>query len=236
MRIALLEDDPLQSDMLAGWLREAGHDVHCFATARELMRIVSRESFDFFLLDGMLPDHSGRYVLQWLRQERNNDSPAVFVTALDTEEEVVAALSGGADDYIVKPVRRAEVLARIDAVLRRGRPLAATAVLEAGPYRFDTAHRSAQLDGRAIELTDKEFELALFLFRNVGRLMSRGHLLEAVWGRTAAVATRTVDTHVSRVRTKLELRPDHGFRLVPAYNFGYRLERVDDATDAGASA
>lgn len=236
MRFALLEDEALQRDMLTAWLSEAGHDVHGFATAGEFMRIASRESFDFFLLDSMLPDQSGRHVLRWLREERRNETPAVFVTALDSEDEVVAALSGGADDYIVKPVRRAELLARIEAVLRRGRVQGTAEVLEFGSYRFDIAHRVASLGGKPVELTDKEFDLALFLFRNLGRLLSRGHLLEAVWGRTAAVATRTVDTHVSRVRTKLELRPEHGFRLVPAYNFGYRLERMDDDADAAVTS
>lgn len=228
MRIGLLEDDPLQREMLTGWLVEAGHDVHGFGTAADFMRIASRESFDFFLLDSMLPDQNGRHVLRWLREERRNATPAVFVTALDSEDEVVAALTGGADDYVIKPVRRAELLARIEAVLRRGRPATSSETLELGRYRFDITHRTAYFDGKAVELTDKEFDLALFLFRNLGRLLSRGHLLEAVWGRSASVATRTVDTHVSRVRTKLELRPESGFRLVPAYNFGYRLERLDE--------
>lgn len=234
MRFGLLEDDPLQSEMLATWLREAGHDVHCFATARDFMRIAARESFDFFLLDSVLPDHSGHEVLQWLRKDRSNDTPAVFVTARDAEDEVVAGLTGGADDYIVKPVRRGELLARVEAVMRRGRPQGTEPVLEAGPYRFDIAHKAAQLDGQPVDLTDKEFDLAVFLFRNLGRLVSRGHLLEAVWGRNPSLATRTVDTHVSRVRTKLELRPERGFRLAPAYNFGYRLERLDGEASAPA--
>ncbi|HJV28035.1 MAG TPA: response regulator transcription factor [Aromatoleum sp.] len=234
MRIAILEDDTLQSEMLALWLRDASHDVYCFADARDFMRIAARESFDFFLLDSILPQLSGQEVLEWLRKERNNDTPVVFVTARDAEEDVVAALSGGADDYIVKPVRRWELLARVDAVLRRGRSQGNEQVVEVGPYRFDVTHKQAQLDGAGLELTDKEFDLAVFLFRNLGRLVSRGHMLEAVWGRSPTVATRTVDTHISRVRTKLELRPERGYRLVPAYNFGYRLERV--GAEAGEAA
>ena len=87
---------------------------------------------------------------------------------------------------------------------------------------------SVVVDGEPVELTDKEYDLSVFLFRNIGRLLSRGHMLEAVWGRTANLATRTVDTHVSRVRSKLNLRPESGFRLVPTYNYGYRLEQLDD--------
>lgn len=235
MRFAILEDDLLQAEMLATWLRDAGHDVHIFGGARDFMRIVARESFDFFLLDSILPELSGQEVLEWLRKERNNDTPVVFVTARDAEEDVVAALTGGADDYIVKPVRRGELLARVEAVMRRGRPQPVEQVIESGPYRFDVAHKAAQLGGQPLDLTEKEFDLAVFLFRNVGRLISRGHLLEAVWGRNPMVATRTVDTHISRVRTKLELRPDRGFRLAPAYNFGYRLERMDEEADEAGS-
>lgn len=236
MRFAILEDDPLQSELLAGWLRDAGHDVYTFADARDFMRAVARESFDFFLLDSMLPELSGQAVLEWLRKDRGNDTPVVFVTARDAEDDVVAALHGGADDYIVKPVRHWELLARVEAVLRRGRLQGGDQVLAAGPYRFDLAHKRVQVDGQPLELTDKEFDLAVFLFRNIGRLVSRGHLLEAVWGRSPALATRTVDTHVSRVRTKLALRPEHGFRLAPAYNFGYRLERMDAEAAGGGVA
>lgn len=237
LRFAILEDDQLQSDMLAMWLREAGHDVHTFLTARDFMRIAARESFDFFLLDSVLPDQSGQAVLGWLRKDRNNDTPVVFVTARDAEDDVVAALSGGADDYIIKPVRRWELLARVEAVLRRGRPQhGSDQVVEVGAYRFDVAHKEARLDGSVLDLTEKEFDLAVFLFRNVGRLISRGHLLEAVWGRNPAVATRTVDTHISRVRSKLELRPERGFRLAPAYNFGYRLERMDAEAGEGVAS
>jgi DNA-binding response OmpR family regulator len=210
------------------WLEAAGHDVHVFANGRDFMRVAARESFDLFVLDSNLPDVSGPEVLRWLRSDRNDATPVVFVTARDAEEDIVAQLTAGADDYIIKPVRHAELLARIDAVLRRARPAQSTDVLEVGPYRFDLAQKRVALDGEEILLTDKEFDLAVFLFRNLGRLLSRGHLLEAVWGRNPSVATRTVDTHVSRVRGKLQLRPERGFRLVPTYNYGYRLECVLD--------
>lgn len=235
MRLAILEDDPLQNETVSAWLREAGHDVHAFARARDFMRIAARESFDLCLLDSVLPDLSGPEVLHWLRKDRATDTPVVFVTSRDAEEDVVAALAGGADDYVVKPVRRWELLARVEAVLRRGRPPASEQALEEGPYRFDLSSKQLFIDGKPIELTEKEFDLSAFMFRNLGRLISRGHLLEAVWGRNPAIATRTVDTHISRMRTKLELRPERGYRLTPAYNFGYRLEKLDDAqAEAGA--
>ena len=232
MRLGCLEDDKDTRDAMQGWLEAAGHDVHVFASGRDFMRTAARESFDLFVLDSNLPDVSGPEVLHWLRNDRNDATPVVFVTARDSEEDIVAQLSAGADDYIIKPVRRAELIARIDAVLRRARPTPASDIVEAGPYRFDLVQKRAHIADEEITLTDKEFDLAVFLFRNLGRLLSRGHLLEAVWGRNPSVATRTVDTHVSRVRGKLQLRPERGFRLVPTYNYGYRLECTTDVEPA----
>lgn len=129
----------------------------------------------------------------------------------------------------IKPPRRIELLSRIEAVMRRSQPRNANQTLVVAPYQFDLARKVLSIDGAVVEMTDKEFELAAFLFRNLGRLLSRGHLLEAVWGRNPDLATRTVDTHISRVRSKLNLRPENGFRLTPTYNFGYRLEKIDPA-------
>ena len=233
MRLAILEDDPVQSEALQGWLREAGHDVHAFSNSRDFVRMAGRESFDLCLLDWKLPDMSGQEVLRWLRQDRHNDVPVIFVTARDAEEDIVEGLGNGADDYLIKPLRRMELLSRIEAIMRRVRPSDADRVLEVAPYSFDVATRQARMDGEPVELTEKEFDLAVFLFRNLGRLLSRGHMLEAVWGRNPNLATRTVDTHISRVRSKLGLRPDSGYRLSPTYNYGYRLERVSAESEAG---
>lgn len=229
MRIALLEDDAAQAETLASWLREAGHDVHVFAAGRDLRRQIGRESFDTFLIDWMLPDQSGHEVLRWLRQERGDMAPAIFVTSRDAEEDIVAGLNAGADDYMVKPIRRLELLSRLEAIWRRNRQTDhGHDVIDITPYRLNLAQRTIHCNGKPIEgLTDKEFALAAFLFQNPGRLLSRGHLLESVWGINASVPTRTLDTHISRLRKKLELHPANGYRLAPAYNFGYRLERVN---------
>lgn len=234
MRLALLEDDLDQSAALQQWLEEAGHDVHAYARARDLMRDAGRESFDLFLLDWIVPDQTGEKVLAWLREQRATDAPVIFITSRDSEEDIAAVLRAGADDYMVKPVRRLELLSRIEAVWRRANPAPAdTRQLEAPPYFFDFPSHQAYVDGQPTQLTEKEFELAAFFFRNIGRLVSRGHLLEAVWGKSSAIATRTIDTHISRVRTKLALRPQNGYRLAPVYNFGYRLERIPKADEAG---
>ncbi|NSL56034.1 response regulator transcription factor [Uliginosibacterium aquaticum] len=227
MRIVVLEDNLTQSTLVSSLLRGAGHDVHEFALTRELQRFCSRESVDLYLLDWMMPDISGEEFLRWLREERHDNTPAIFITARDTEDDIVTGLSAGADDFMVKPISQRVLMSRIEAVLRRSKPRVAGEVLELSPYTIDTAQKRIRLQGAEVELTEKEFDLALFLFRNLGRLLSRGHLLEAVWGRNPDLATRTVDTHVSRVRGKLQLRPENGYRLVPTYNFGYRLERVE---------
>lgn len=231
MRIALLEDDPAQAETLAAWLSSAGHDTHVFRLGRDLLRHANRESFDAFLLDWMLPDQSGHEVLGWLRRERGITAPVLFVTSRDAEEDIVAGLDAGADDYMIKPVRRMELLSRLEAVWRRFHPREqGPRIVDMPPYQLDVEHRQITRNGEALDgLTEKEFALALFLFQNLGRLLSRGHLLEAIWGLNDSIPTRTLDTHVSRVRKKLDLYPANGYRLVPAYNYGYRLERVATA-------
>lgn len=230
MRIAALEDDPAQLLVLTTCLREAGHEVHEFRLTSDLKRFCSRESADLFILDWMVPDQTGEEFLKWLRDERNDDTPAIFLTSRDAEEDVVAGLSAGADDFIIKPPSPRILLSRIDAVMRRSKAVSVPAVLDFPPYRIDPGQNEITLNGEVVELTEKEFALAFFLFRNVGRLLSRGHMFEAVWGRNPDVPTRTVDTHVSRVRSKLQLRPENGFRIVPTYSFGYRLEQLDGST------
>ena len=226
MRIAILEDDPDQLALLKHWLSAAGHHVHGFLRGREIITHAGRESFDLFLLDWQVPDLSGTDVLVWIRENVSRTLPILFVTVRDSEEDIVFALERGADDYMVKPVRRQEMLARVNALLRRAFPGVERTLLEFPPFVINTAHREIRRDGTRIELRPKEYELAVVLFRNIGRLMSRGHLQEAVWGRIGDLATRTVDIHVSQVRKKLNLAQASGFRLVPVYHYGYRLEQI----------
>ena len=227
MRIAILEDDPDQLALLERWLADAGHDVHPYQSGRETMRHAGRESFDIFVLDWQVPDVSGPEVLAWVRNNVSKHVPVLFVTVRDSEEDIVFALENGADDYMIKPARKHELLARVNALLRRAYPREEEALLSFPPFEIDTRRGEVRRAGAKIELTPKEFDLAVVLFRNIGRLLSRGHLQESVWGRSGDLATRTVDTHISQVRKKLDLRPETGFRVVPIYNYGYRLEQVD---------
>lgn len=229
MRIALLEDDPTQATVMREWLVQAGHICHVFEAGKRLLAVLAHESFDVLVLDWQLPDLSGIEVLRHMRHQHS--VPVLFVTSRDAERDIVEALEAGADDYLVKPPRRMELLARVSALRRRCGGTAAQSqvkVLEHPPYRLDCAERRASVDGREVELTQKEFEVVWFLFQALGRLVSRGHLLEAVWGRGVDVPTRTVDTHVSRIRVKLQIQPEHGLRLASIYGYGYRLEQVNN--------
>ena len=158
----------------------------------------------------------------------------LFATAQNREEDSVHMLKAGADDYQTKPLRRLEFLARVEALLRRSRaaPPEQAAVLEAGAFRIDPQGRTLEKDGAGLELTQKEFDFALLLFRNIGRLLSRAYVLDTIWGISAEVSTRTVDTHASQLRTKLGLYPEEGWRLSAVYQHGYRLERVSAAPAA----
>jgi DNA-binding response OmpR family regulator len=151
--------------------------------------------------------------------------PVICVTLRDSEQDVVGALRLGADDYVVKPPKYFELLARIESLARRSRATRLP-VLRLGTYEIDQENREIRVSGKPVELTQKEYELSCYLFSNPGRLLSRVHLLEAVWGLRAEIDTRTVDTHVSRIRRKLQIYPESGWEIISVYGYGYRLEQA----------
>jgi DNA-binding response OmpR family regulator len=228
MRIALVDDDVSQHELINQSLDGLGHSTHCFATGSAFLRDLARESFDLLVLDWQLPDTDGPALLKKMREHQR--MPVLFVTSRAAEEDIVNALSAGADDYMVKPLRKHELVARVQALLRRAYPTSAQAkVFTFEGYTFDTVATTVKANGEDIVLTQKEFDLALIFFRNLGKPLSRAHIMESVWGRDDDVPTRTMDTHVSRVRSRLNLRPEQGYRLSPVYSYGYRLDRVSPA-------
>lgn len=228
MRLALLHAESGQIEILASALEAEGHHVHRYIDPRVLIREAMRESFDLFLLEWDARDANA--TLQVLHGGQEIDCSVIFFNCPNNEKELADTLGKGADDFIIGPTGIREVVARVGAILRRRNPrhFSNTNFLDMPPYRFDMATKAILVGGTPVALTDKEFELALFLFRNLGRTLSRGHLLEAVWGSALLAVSRTVDTHVSRIRRKLGLRPEAGFRLSAAYGNGYRLERIVD--------
>ncbi|MCF6218262.1 MAG: response regulator transcription factor [Gammaproteobacteria bacterium] len=229
MKIGLLEDDPHVAELTRLWLVDAGYEVTVFATGEALMAVVADDRFDLLIIDWILPGIQGDAVLSWLRENLDWLIPILFVTRKEREEDVVYVLELGADDYISKPVSQPILLARIRALLRRSQ---LCKKLRCGdmtfpPYKIDPAQHRILKGGVVVDLTQKEYELALFLFKNIGRVISRREILESVWGISSDVNTRTVDTHVSRLRNKLGFSTESGIKLSAIYQHGYRLERVE---------
>ncbi len=226
MHILLVDDNDQQREMIGLWLTSGGHTFDASATQTAFLERLTQTRGDLLLIDWSLPDGSGAEILQWVRSNMGWDTPAMVLTANEEEETVVEALRAGADDYVSKKVKPKELLARIAAVTRRVTPVALT-VTRLDVYEADTVQQRLSVNQEAVPLTQKEFDLAIYLLQNPDKLLSRDHLLNSVWGLNTEVDTRTVDTHVSRLRKKLMLDGTHGWRLAPIYGYGYRLQRAD---------
>lgn len=227
MKIAFLEDDAAFAANIIEWLEQAGHEVTWFRSGRECVRALSDARYDLCLFDWMLPDMNGPDVMANLKL-KGTLPPVIFLTGRDAEEDVVQVIQAGADDYMVKPPARSVLIARIHAVARRcSAQLRPEPIQDFGALKVDFSSRKFELDGESVRLTEKEIELALYFFGRVGMLLPRGHLIQVVWGSSPDIDTRTVDVHVSHLRSKLKLMPENGWRLTSVYRQGYRLERVE---------
>jgi DNA-binding response OmpR family regulator len=228
MRLAILDDDRELCAQIASVIRSAGHSCFEFHSGEALRRALRRESYDLLLLDWELPDLSGVDLLAWARANLPSPPPVIMLTGRTGDSDIVHGLDTGADDYVTKPVQTAVLMARVEALLRRTYGAVSSPRVESfGELVFDPLAMTVTVRGTPVDVTAKEFGLALLLFRNLNRPLSRAHIMETVWGRNPDIPSRTLDAHVSQIRGRLGLRPENGLRLASVYSFGYRLESID---------
>ncbi len=225
-RVLIVEDEESFADPLAFLLRKEGFTAAVAGTGQQALDEFDRNGADIVLLDLMLPGMSGTDVCKALRQR--SAVPVIMVTARDSEIDKVVGLELGADDYVTKPYSARELIARVRAVLRRGGEAAdgelLPQVLAAGPVRMDVERHVVTVDGEEIPLPLKEFDLLEYLLRNVGRVLTRGQLIDRVWGADYVGDTKTLDVHVKRLRSKIEPDPSSPRHLVTVRGLGYKFE------------
>jgi two-component system response regulator RegX3 len=222
-RILVVEDEESFSDALSYMLRRENFEVSVARTGPDALSEFDRSGADLVLLDVMLPGLSGTEVCRQLRTR--SDVPVIMLTAKDSEVDKVVGLELGADDYVTKPYSARELVARIRAVLRRRETEEPVlGVLEAGPVRMDVERHVVTVDGEHVQLPLKEFELLELLLRNAGRVLTRGQLIDRVWGADYVGDTKTLDVHVKRLRSKIEHEPSSPRHLVTVRGLGYKFE------------
>jgi DNA-binding response OmpR family regulator len=234
MYIGLLEDEPHLAQHVCEILEGAGHTVSVFSNGADMVKAIGRDTIDLFVLDWRVPRMTGIEVLKHIREVRGLKEPVLFLTSRTDEQDITEALNAGADDYCSKPVRPQEFLARIRALLRRTYPEhnneeTTRTLLD---YKFNKIDNSVSFAEQLIVLSEKEFKLALFLFENHERAVSRERLLQEIWGGAGDALSRSLDVHVSWLRKKLDLAAtSQSLRLKPIYGFGYRLMAVSGSQD-----
>jgi len=231
MRIGILEEDSALAEELVTLLTGAGYRCYLHTSAQSLISFLSRETVDLLLLDSSW--EANREVIQRVRSE-NARYPFIVVLVPPDETEIVVALNSGADGCALKaPLQRGVLLARIASLFRRSCAEREEVRVERfGAYTFHKATETVHVNGKAVTLSARKFALGLMLFRAADRTLSRSYIFEALWGSDLQLQTRTLDTHISKLRTKLDLRGENGFRLATVYGLGYRLETVGNADEA----
>jgi DNA-binding response OmpR family regulator len=225
MNFAIIEDSRSQAEVLKALLKSEGHQADIFALGKACIEALQTRSFDFFIIDWNLSDIGGDEVLKYIREHCGWDVPVIFCTARAEEEHAADILHLGADDFLPKPIRYMEFMARVHSLLRR-RQNVRPSTLRFGSIEVNVEGRRISLAGIDVDLTQREFDLAVAFLRNVGRVLPREELLANVWVREPDVDSRTVDTHASRLRKKLGLGGESGMMLTSVYGQGYRLDTV----------
>jgi two-component system response regulator RegX3 len=222
--VLVVDDEESYRQALASGLTQEGFAVDLAVDGHEALRLFHRHRPDLVLLDVMLPDQSGIELCRRMRAVA--PVPIIMVTARDAEVDVVVGLELGASDYVAKPFRLRELVARMRAVLRRGAntPVAPEEIIAAGPFRLDTGRREVTVDGRAVDLSRKEFDLLCLLMSHAGQVVTREWCIDRLWWDQELVDTRTLDTHVKRLRHKLEPDPSAPRHLITVRGVGFRFE------------
>jgi len=223
-RILIVEDEPSLAEPLAFLLQREGYETEVAADGRAALTMFDRAGADLVLLDLMLPGLPGTEVCKEIRTR--SSVPIIMLTAKDSEVDIVVGLELGADDYVTKPYSSRELLARIRAVLRRRIELEEDddGVVEVGAVRMDVERHSVAVEGTEVNMPLKEFELLELLLRNAGRVLTRGQLIDRVWGSDYFGDTKTLDVHIKRIRSKIEKEPSEPVMLVTVRGLGYRFE------------
>ena len=224
-RVLIVEDESSFSEALSFLLSKEGFDVSIAETGRAALEIFKAESFDLILLDLMIPEVSGIEVCRTIRT--TSSVPIIMLTAKDSEIDKVVGLELGADDYVTKPYSSRELVARIKAVLRRGAVdelPKESGILSVGNIRMDIERHSVTVNGSPVALPLKEFELLEFLMRNEGRVLTRSQLIDRVWGDDYYGDTKTLDVHVKRLRSKIEVDPANPIFIQTIRGLGYKFE------------
>ena len=223
-KVLVVEDETSYSEALSYVLRKEGFDVAIAETGPDALTEFERGGADIVLLDLMLPGIPGTEVCRQIRQ--TSSVPIIMVSAKDTEVDKVVGLELGADDYVTKPYSPRELVARIRAVLRRGTvdEVDDASALEAGHVRMDVDRHLVTVDGDIVKLPLKEFELLEYFLRNPGRVLTRGQLIDRVWGADYVGDTKTLDVHVKRLRAKIEPDPAHPISLTTVRGLGYKFD------------
>lgn len=227
MIVAILEDIVTQAGVVAGWLNKAGYDTEVRHDGDSFVELVRTQRADVLLLDWDVPGKSGIDVMRWARESFADALPIIMMTQHDGENDIVFGLDSGADDYLIKPLRERELIARVNAQARKYYPeMQRAKIVEVGKFALDVRAHAATVDGAPIELSQREFDLALMLFESVGRIVSKDMMIKRIWGVVDRKYDATLATYMSKLRSSLGLRPKNGLVITTVYNYGYRLERT----------
>ena len=225
MRVFIADNDSDVVDYLKHIVEDLGHDAVGCTDSKTFTEILLRELFDLIILDWNIRAVDETSLLVWMKKTLVTRPPVIVMANRSAKRDIADALNAGADDYITKPESRNIIAARVNALLRGNAACGAfDTEVTYGAYKMNRLEQSVSIHGQTVILTAKEFELAEMFFKNTDRTLSRHYIMQTIWRTTATLATRTLDMHISRVRAKLALRPENGFRIFTVFGYGYRLE------------